>query len=200
MNKKSTTQDDEHRGFLAQFQTYGWKPDPSLPDDENIMDLVFIITRAAKLKQGSMACIILRPPDASTEESENNSLLNRIISISNNQALYKAGNSDVHAEIVAIGNAAQRGIPTNQATAYITMPPCKNCFGALVSAGIKRIVSVYPPREHFTAVLERLGIEMVAIQNLSENRSRVDKLISAYSDLPTSKRQKSDDSSISEQL
>jgi deoxycytidylate deaminase len=195
MNEESTAQDDERHGILAHFETYGWKPDPSLPDDENIMDLVFIITRAAKLKQGSMACIILRPPDSSTEESQNNSLVNRIISISNNQALYKAGNSDVHAEIVAIGNAAQRGIPTDQATAYITMPPCKNCFGALVSAGIKRIVTVYPPREHFTAVLARLGIEMVAIENLAEVRSRVDKLIAAYNDLPASKRQKSDDSS-----
>ncbi len=47
----------------------------------------------------------------------------------------------ISSEIGALGVCAQAGNSTKGATVYITMPPCKRCFGALVSAGIKRIVS-----------------------------------------------------------
>lgn len=176
-------QTEENDGILTQFQTYGWAPDDSLSDDNNMMDLVLLVTRSSKLKQGSMACILVSPPGASCEESLSDPpLLDRIISIANNQELYKPGSSDIHAEIAAIGVAARRGRSTNRATAYITMPPCKNCFGALLSAGIERIVSIHPPPTKYNDVLERLGVEMVGVENLSENRSRVDNLISAHND------------------
>ena len=180
------TQDDDHHDKLAQFHTYGWEPDISLSDDDNMMDLVLLVTRASKLKQGSMACILLGPLEGSSEEkSQSGTLLDRIFSIANNQALYKRGNSDVHAEIVAIGQAARNGLSTNQATAYITMPPCKNCFAALISAGIKRIVSIHRPPAFYSKVLERVGVEMVQVENLFENRLRVERLVSAHADLST---------------
>lgn len=38
------TQEDQHGGTLIQFQTYGWEPDISLSDDDNMMDLVLLVT------------------------------------------------------------------------------------------------------------------------------------------------------------
>jgi dCMP deaminase len=46
----------------------------------------------------------------------------------------------IHAEINAITDCAIRGVETKDATAYITHYPCINCFKALVSCGIKKII------------------------------------------------------------
>ena len=46
----------------------------------------------------------------------------------------------VHAEINAISDAAKRGVSVNGSSAYITHFPCINCFKALASSGIKKII------------------------------------------------------------
>ena len=48
-------------------------------------------------------------------------------------------------------------------TAYITMPPCNNCFGALYSAGINRIVTRKPYRPVLIEAASHLGIEMKSL-------------------------------------
>ena len=51
-----------------------------------------------------------------------------------------------HAEIVALEQAAQRGVPPQGATAYVTLEPCSHhgrtgpCADALITAGISRCV------------------------------------------------------------
>jgi deoxycytidylate deaminase len=49
--------------------------------------------------------------------------------------------SDIHAEINALGEACKSSQSTENCTAYITIPPCKRCFAALVTFGIRRIVT-----------------------------------------------------------
>ena len=156
--------------LLEPFELYGWVPDPSLPDDDNLMDLLLLVTRASTLKQGSMACILLRPK-AADNDNDNDDLLSRIQSIANNQELYKADSSDIHAEIAAIGHAARHGRSTNQCTAYITMPPCKKCFAALYSAGICRVVSVHRP----PACYAPFGhvVSMRGVTDISQSRRRI---------------------------
>lgn len=72
------------------------------------------------------------------------------------------------------GDVIPSGGPTNgcgsdrlhhpQLSVYITMPPCKNCFGALVAAGVTRIVT---PTQWYEegqlAVASRLNIELVCL-------------------------------------
>jgi tRNA(adenine34) deaminase len=50
-----------------------------------------------------------------------------------------------HAEIVALRSLAGKGIrlPLTDAAIYCTMEPCLMCFGAIVLAGIRRIVYAY---------------------------------------------------------
>eukprot|EP00980_Cylindrotheca_fusiformis_P000170 scaffold26_cov117-Cylindrotheca_fusiformis.AAC.11 len=90
--------------FLQDFELYGWKPDEALSLDENAMDLVMLVTRTSHCKQGSMACILLNTEDES------------IVSVATNRALFTENDSDVHAEIAALGAACQSGRKTANAT------------------------------------------------------------------------------------
>jgi tRNA(Arg) A34 adenosine deaminase TadA len=170
--------------LLASFQTYGWIPDPTLFDDVNFLDLVLLITRSSKLRQGSMACILVRPATATTaEQAHADRLIASIVAISNNLSFYKEGDSDIHAEIAVLGQMARAGRSTDQCTAYITMPPCKRCLVALYSAGIKRIVLRLSVSEHLASICVQHGIEMVTLPQPArdEQRIRVDALVQAYS-------------------
>ena len=46
----------------------------------------------------------------------------------------------IHAEMNAITDAAKRGVSLSGSVAYVTHYPCLNCFKALASSGIRRIV------------------------------------------------------------
>lgn len=160
--------------LLEPFQTYGWRPDENLSEDENFVDLLLLVTRSSRLAQGSMACIIVRPPSNSSSKEH---VLDRIQSVATNQALYKPNNSDIHAEIAAIGDAARHGRPTDQCTAYITMPPCRKCFPALVAAGIARVVSGLRPPEFYASFPV---IKMEGVANQGAHRRRVQALVDAH--------------------
>jgi deoxycytidylate deaminase len=182
---------------LSSFPTFGWRPDPSLTDDVNFMDLVLLITRTSQLLQGSMACILVRdetttittatPDDepttsATTTDQITKRMVDAVVSISTNQWFYKENESDIHAEIVALGQAARAGRSTDRCTAYITMPPCKRCLAALYTAGITRIVSRYPLVEILRHAAERRGIELVdlPIDVQKEQRARIHALVQTY--------------------
>ena len=172
--------------LLAPFETFGWTPNDDLSEDVNFMDLVLLVTRSSKLKQGSMACIIVRPSESSREIDGIDGLVpltDRIVSVANNQELYAKNSSDVHAEIVALGQAARFGRATEGCTAYITIPPCKRCFGALLAAGIKRIVTLYPPPKLFHHLMNVRQVEMIGgVHDKEEQRLRIDHIVSSYSD------------------
>jgi dCMP deaminase len=47
----------------------------------------------------------------------------------------------VHAESNALAQAAKLGVSTLGATIYCTTPPCKDCAGLIINAGLRTLVS-----------------------------------------------------------
>jgi diaminohydroxyphosphoribosylaminopyrimidine deaminase / 5-amino-6-(5-phosphoribosylamino)uracil reductase len=81
-----------------------------------------------------------------------------------------------HAEIVALKQAAARGLSTTGATAYVTLEPCSHhgrtgpCADALIAAGIARcVIATQDPnpqvRGQGIAKLRAAGIEVTEIQD-----------------------------------
>ena len=180
--------------FFGQYEMHGFHPDPTLSDDENLMTMCMLVTRNSICRQGHMGCILLGNPSdqadmkegdrgndeaASGTNSAPQRLYQRVIGVSTNKPLYSELDSDVHAEIGAIGDAARHGNCTDGCTAYITMPPCKNCFGALISAGCKRIISPRPPSTIVEVAAKARGVEMITLEQdtVDRIRARIDTLI-----------------------
>lgn len=68
-----------------------------------------------------------------------------------NKAIYdsdimKIGEFDrsVHAEMAAITDAASRGISIKNSLCYCTTYPCHNCIKHILSAGIKKVIFIFP--------------------------------------------------------
>jgi len=210
-------EDDSFRSSVLRscgFDTHGWAPDPALSEDENLIDLVLIVTRSSRLRQGGMACVLIRPPASSPDKNDDDVgddeplspdagrqqqhpvadcetttsptsawFDGRIISLATNQPLYREGHSDIHAEVAALGRAARFGRATDGATAYITMPPCKRCFGALIAAGIRRIVTrhrILPAQtssnkggDDIVSAVQELGIQCAVVPESEEQYRRI---------------------------
>eukprot|EP00566_Odontella_aurita_P022058 CAMPEP_0113568120 /NCGR_PEP_ID=MMETSP0015_2-20120614/23666_1 /TAXON_ID=2838 /ORGANISM="Odontella" /LENGTH=228 /DNA_ID=CAMNT_0000470613 /DNA_START=264 /DNA_END=947 /DNA_ORIENTATION=+ /assembly_acc=CAM_ASM_000160 len=174
---------------LAPFDLFGWRPDPELTDDENYMDVVLLITRHSVCDwQGHMGSIIVDPalgleeggaqkqPDQKEEGFQEGigkeevrirrlerRLLSHVISAATNSPLYGKEDSDLHAEIDALGQACRSHRSTEGCSVYITMPPCRRCFAALVAFRVGRIVSRKLPPEKIRAVAAERGIEVVEL-------------------------------------
>jgi deoxycytidylate deaminase len=94
-------------------------------------------------------------------------LTQEVIAMGVNSSLYGDGSSnksDVHAEANCISSCAMAGRKTEGCSIYITMPPCKTCFGLIVAAGIKRIV--FRKLCFTTDMIEtaaRVGVEFVPL-------------------------------------
>mmetsp|Transcript_85533 Transcript_85533/g.169745 ORF Transcript_85533/g.169745 Transcript_85533/m.169745 type:complete len:228 (+) Transcript_85533:70-753(+) len=151
---------------------HGWNPLPEQSGDENGIDLALMVARSSNLKGGSMGCVLSSPTG-------------KIVAATTNTSLWEVGphrrpNSDVHAEVNAIGACARRGIPTQGLTAYITMPPCRKCFIVLSASGVRRIVTRKKIQDldgkDFFAVARREGLDIVVIEDSEERRMRLDRL------------------------
>jgi deoxycytidylate deaminase len=180
-----------------------------------------IVTRNSKLRQGSMCCILVRGDHTAVQNQVKNgdgedatkgtattieSIYDDILVVTNNMPFYKPNDSEIHAEIAAIGQASNQGIKVDGATAYITMPPCPRCLPALCVAGIKRIVSRHPLNDKLQAAATKHGIVYKKIDNQEneERMARINQLVRDYdmlkrsSDIntslngPDSKKQKTD--------
>ena len=169
------------RGLVERFELYGWQPNPNMSIDDNLMELLVLLTRNSTCRQGHMACILARPEPQYNNNHDNNKnnknddnddkdshwqWLNQcLVSVAINTSLYKDGDSDVHAEINALGEAAKQGQSTRGCTAYISMPPCKRCFGGLYAAGIVRIVTRRSFVEPVASACHCHGIAMVVVDD-----------------------------------
>jgi deoxycytidylate deaminase len=176
---------------------YGWHPDEALSTDENYLDMMMLITRNSTCRQGCMGCVLVDASRltsnehqtgslehaSSLEESPNDyqkSIYNAVIGAATNTPLFSDFDSDVHAEIGALGVAACKGNQTEACTAYITMPPCKRCFAALFVSGVKRIVTLQLSHDSIMSVARKHGIEMVDASKIiskEEQQLRISNII-----------------------
>ncbi|KAL3911975.1 MAG: hypothetical protein SGARI_001384 [Bacillariaceae sp.] len=141
-----------------------------------------IVTRNSKLRQGSMGCVLVRPPNSSTDQASEVSILSaHLITAANNMPLFKTDDSAIHAEICALGKASRNGISTDGATAFITMPPCKRCFSALVAAGIQRIVTRHelPAQQQDVARLHGMSFAAINKEDMAKCHERIQRLVNS---------------------
>lgn len=169
---------------LEAYDLHGWRPNRTLSSEDNLMDLVMLVTRSSKCRQGSMACILVSsiPEEPWSEEA----LCGSILSVATNQAIFTAQNSDVHAEVVAIGRACRTGTKTEGSTAFITMPPCRRCFAALTVAGVKKIVTRIQCPSPIVEGAKKNNIELSVLGKIQEQTARINTLV--YGN-PNGKRQ-----------
>ncbi len=83
--------------------------------------------------------------------------------------------SDIHAEINALGEACKSRLSTQDCTAYITIPPCKRCFAALVTFGIRRIVTRQPSPPIIRQTCQKRGIEVKHLTH-QEKRKQMERI------------------------
>jgi deoxycytidylate deaminase len=166
--QRVTNEEVQHHPVLKDYPMLGWVPDDNLSDDDNWMDMVLVLTRNSICRQGHMACAIVRP-------SNGEPLLDRLVSVANNTAVFKPYDSDNHAEVNAVGTAAKWGQSTLGCAAVITMPPCKRCFGLLLAAGICKIVTARPILEPVASIAKKRGVEIVIMDwdTVSERIARL---------------------------
>ena len=103
--------------------------------DDYFMSIAFLISSRSTCDRLHVGCVLVKDT--------------RIISVGYNGFLPKLPHKScvrdgheqatVHSEQNAITDCAKRGVPTDNATAYITHYPCINCCKILCAAGIKKI-------------------------------------------------------------
>ena len=162
-----------------EFQTYGWTYRNDLSVDMNFMDLASLLSRNSRCSGGHMGCVLVRGDTASG--GDNGSIMPaEIISRAINTPLFAVDTSDIHAEVNAVALCARRGTSTAGCTAYITMPPCRNCFMLLVAAGVSRIVSrLACSTERIVAVAAERGIALACVPDDAESDARRAALVAA---------------------
>eukprot|EP00927_Polykrikos_kofoidii_P057792 TRINITY_DN51985_c0_g1_i1.p2 TRINITY_DN51985_c0_g1~~TRINITY_DN51985_c0_g1_i1.p2 ORF type:complete len:236 (+),score=46.13 TRINITY_DN51985_c0_g1_i1:127-834(+) len=155
-------------GALADdMNIFGWTPREELSGDENGMDLVLLLARNSRCGGGHMGCAVATPDGKIVATGLNSPLFGNLNA--------KRAASDSHAEVIAIGSCARRGISTEGATAYITMPPCKKCLTVLAASGFRRVVSrksvLEQDRKDIEGGARNSGIELIVVPDSEERRS-----------------------------
>jgi dCMP deaminase len=89
---------------------------------------------------------------------------NGFLAGTNHKSIVRGGHEQatIHAEINAIADAAKRGASVDGAVAYITHYPCLNCYKALVSSGIKKIVYKLDYRND--TIIDELGYDVSIVK------------------------------------
>lgn len=106
----------------------------------------------------------------------------------------------VHSEINAIGNAAKMGTAIADATMYVTVGPCPLCIGAVVNAGISRIVTLHSYHitgrntSEMVCLASRVEYEVMATEQVDELANRMGHLGTAWEIASRARKERKDES------
>jgi deoxycytidylate deaminase len=78
-----------------------------------------------------------------------------------------------HAEMSALLDAAQRGVPVQGSTLFTTTFPCHNCARHIIEAGVERVVFIEPYAKSQALSLHADAMELVAAHSSMRSRRRV---------------------------
>ncbi len=94
----------------------------------------------------------------------------------NHNRMVQTGNLLAHAEILCIREAIEKGVSLSEAEIYVTVEPCMMCTGAIVKAGIRRVVfGVREPKTGFVLSnfnLRKFTKKIEIIDGIREERCR----------------------------
>ncbi|TPX65951.1 hypothetical protein SpCBS45565_g04789 [Spizellomyces sp. 'palustris'] len=154
----------------SEINTYDWRYEPDISFDDNYIDLACLVARNSLSQKGHMGAVLIRPP--STVNAASN-----ILMLATNVPVYPPpplknmkASAEIHAEANAVSSCTRQGIKASGAWAYITFPPCKECFMLLVYAGIKRIVFRRKVvTEGMWDVAKAWGVELVERRDMQQD-------------------------------
>jgi len=95
----------------------------------------------------------------------NHQFHSKILQLSTNKSLFSSNNSEIHAEQSCISLCAACSIPTKNSTIYISMPPCKTCYGLIIESGIKKIVTRNKFTDQMFQHCAESGVDVVVIED-----------------------------------
>jgi dCMP deaminase len=80
----------------------------------------------------------------------------------------------IHAEVMAIINAARLSVSVEGASVYVTISPCQSCARILVQSGIKEVVaSAHSPYTKALDLLSEAGVKVRILSGVSVPKLRV---------------------------
>ncbi len=79
----------------------------------------------------------------------------------------------VHAEMMAVTDAARRGVPIEGTVLFTTTFPCQNCAKHLIGAGIRAIIYMEPYPKSLTAVLHEAECEQQPMTTLRDLEGQI---------------------------
>ncbi|KAJ3054019.1 hypothetical protein HK097_002848 [Rhizophlyctis rosea] len=129
-----------------------------------------------------MGAVIVRSPPPS--ESLPQTIPGTVISIGTNTPILPPPpgkslrhSAEIHAELSAISHAARKGISLDGAEIYITFPPCKDCFIAILNAGIKKIAYRKTLKlENAREVARFWGVELEDVDDLEADLRSIERV------------------------
>ena len=94
---------------------FGWRPLPSLTDDENLVDLSLMVARNSRCKEGHMGALLCRPPPPAAVAAGGAAARTwTLVAAGTNAPLFygpgdpESAHSDTHAEVAVLGGCAAR--------------------------------------------------------------------------------------------
>ena len=156
----------------------GWEWSNCYSADENYLDLAFLLAKSSECT-GRVGCAIVRGVDNGEQRTQGT----YVIGGTNSSLFGRPGQSDCHAEANAVAESAAKGLSLQGAAAYVSKPPCKQCYSLLAVAGIARIITPSPmdPRQSEHAAL--LGIREYILENSVDRTERRERLAAGSRDM-----------------
>ena len=126
------------------------------------MNMAIAVSQLSYAIKAQVGCVIVSPSGQVISHGWNGtpSGVSNICEEKDSEGNLKTLPTVIHSEANAILKCAANGVSTKDATLYVTHSPCINCAKMILSAGIKRVVYLYPYKSEGTTFLKEHNIKI----------------------------------------